>query len=321
MKLSTLITDVKLAVDNSTSSRWSDADCARKLNSHIHTVVRKLSELDEGYMNYQFNLLGASAVQRYSNEWVYTLPRWVMKVVEVREKANATDLRGRVYPVLTKFQRGTTGWQFISSTKLLLKGYSTAPDLTLDCVKLPALLTRGTLPAQTGGSPTPSTTIVRLDLDTSAEALLYPHETEPNGYAGALFEFTGVSTSSHIVGGQLRECVGSQHLVDNGSAVLYTLVSFEDALTVQPAASDTYEMHAQIGDEHLRLVVLLAARDLLGIEQNTDGVRIVSQELAEQWQLFREHAQRRQIQEPHVMGQLYTQTAENYWSSGLQFYE
>lgn len=295
MKTSELVEETNTAVDNITGRRYSTAQVVRQLNIQQRSMVRKMVELDRNYFNTRTDLTALSAIQVHANEWLYDLPPWLMKLTSVREQADVTLSRGPIVPKRSKFSEVEKGWQLTSVNQLSLYGYSAAIDLTIECAKVPALLTLGTLPSQSGMGLTQ----MRMDADTSADAAIYPHETWPNGYLGALFEITGVNDASRQPGGQIRRVASSSHL-QVFSGEIYTELTFDTPISVALAANDTYETHSEVGVEHLRLLVLLAARALLQNEQNVDGVRVIREELAEQWASFIEHIKSRDLAEPYV---------------------
>lgn len=307
MRLSQIITKLREELtDPSTSTNvdWSDAELVGVLTDQVLIMVRRQVAIDEAYHNHRFALTAASAVQRSSNIWAYRLPHWCPKVVEVRfGQDSGLDPRQRVLRQRDKF--GGAGWRYSGRREIEVEGIATAEDLEVWCAKRPARLTKGTLPTQTGMASNQ----LRLDADTSADALLYPHETVADSYVNAVVELTGVNTVGHIVGGQVNTVVSSLHL-QNEAGTLYTVLTFRDAWTVLPVSLDTYEMHPEIDDEHLRLLILLCARACWTRRGNKDEVRASELELHQEWAEFQRHMEPRGLQEPKVIkDHLYPETA------------
>lgn len=281
MRLSDLITDTREAAAVLTANRWSDASIARLLNRQYLQLVRQQVHLDEAYHNYTFQLATSAARVKHTDVVTYRLPNWVMRVARVRKGNAAPTTTARQPEIPRATRRGEAGaWMFSANNELEFYGYSAGIDLELEVAKLPALLTKGTLPSQAGIT----TSQLLLDTDVSADAVNFPHEAVKDSYAGALFEITGIASARK---GQFLRCTGSLH--NQGGTTNQTLLTMEEAWTSAPVASDTYELHAEIATEHCRLLTLLATRSLLAQERNLNGMAAIAQELGEQMSMFIQH--------------------------------
>lgn len=291
MRLSQGIERVKLAIDSVAGDKLDAAGktIAQVMNSQLRSMIRKAVEEDKSYVNHRFVLLGTTARTVYGNSFSYRLPPWVMKLASVRKYGGTGAARGLEIHRATRRQIG--GWRFTATNEITLDGFSSAPDLDIECAKIPAAMTKGTLPSQA----TLTTSQMRLDADTSSDAVNFPHETALNGYAGALFEITGPTAAGSRIG-QILRCTGSSS--DPTGRVL----TMEEAWTSAPQANDTYEMVAEIPDEHSELLVLLTARRLLSVEGNAKGLALIGQEIGEQWASYLTHIKSRDTQEPYFIG-------------------
>lgn len=319
MILSRAIAKVREIIDDPVGEKWSDAFVASQLHEQLMALFRKATEIDERYHNLAMTIAASTASQQASNVWEYKLPTWVSKVIEVRraQSGGVTTPRRNVIPKITRVERGQ-GWEFSQLYGFRLVDFATAIDLDLLVTKRPAQLTRGTLPDQTGMS----TTQLRLDADTSAEALLYPHETETSGYANAIIEITGTNNVSRQPGGQRRRVLSSTHLQVLGSASLHTVVTLDRTWTVQPAAGDTYELHVELPEEHLRLLHLMVARACFEREGNTDEIRAQQQETYELQEAYVNHIRPRSLQEPQVVKEVVTTPyRENVGQDGSLYWD
>lgn len=296
MRLSELIQDVRDAASVQTANRWSDKDIARFLNVQHRSIIRKSVEVNQGFHNYTFQVAAAVGQVRHTDLISYRLPWWVMKVATVRRGSSTptTSTQQGPIPRLDQvYARG--GWRWSASNGLELVGVSTALDLELDVAKLPALLTRGTLPDPSTPSPI-ATNQMRLDADDSADAVNYPHENQKDSYAGALFEITGPAGATQ---GQLLRCVSSLHNQNPSSK--HTILTMEEAWTSVPVTGNTYEMHAELATEHCRLLSLLTTRALLSQERNVQGVAAYASELQEQWTIYLQSIAERDQAGPHLV--------------------
>jgi hypothetical protein len=297
MRASEAVSRLSSQLRNSTT--FTTAELASYLNHVIAALTRRLVELDEGYFNFTFTLPATSARAVHTDIFEYTLPPWVMKVVEVRQTsgtaASSSVGLGGAMPFIGKYE--SLGLRFNGSNVLQLKGYSLAQDFEVRVAKRPAKLTLGTLPVQTT-LPTPNLSYVRIDADSSADAANYPHETLANSYANALIEITGSNARS----GQYTRCIGSTHFVDEGG-VRYTVLQVEPAWTVQPLAGDTYELHSEIADEHMELAVLLAANKACASRGMIDEAKVLAPQIADQYAEFQRHIPKRQLAHPQYLKQ------------------
>jgi hypothetical protein len=291
VRLSQGIDRVKSALDSVSGQKYTDARIGETLNSQLRSLVRKAVEVDQGYTNHRFVLASTVARNPYSGVYSYRLPPWIIKLVSVRRYLGSGAAKGPEIHRATKRQVG--GWRYTAANEITLEGVSSAIDLDIECAKMPAALTKGTLPSQAGVT----TSQLKLDADSSADAVIYPHETTLNAYAGALFEITGPSPAAGTRIGQILRCTGNT--VDPTARLL----TMEEAWTSQPQTSDTYEMVAELPDEHSELLVLLTARRLLAIEGNAKGISLYSQEIGEQWASYLSHVKSRDTQEPYFIAQ------------------
>lgn len=298
MRLSQIVTKLREELSDPASSTnvdWSTAELVGVLSDQVLVMVRRQVAIDEAYHNHRFTLLAANATQRSSNIWAYILPHWCPRIVQVRfAQDSALDPEQRALRQRDKF--GGIGWRYSGRREIEVNGIATAEDIEVWCAKRPARLTLGTLPTQTGMASNQ----LRLDADTSADALIYPHETVPNSYANAVVELTGVNAVGHLVGGQVNTVVSSLHL-QNEAGTLYTVLTMRSAWSVVPVAADTYESHPEIDDEHLRLLILLAARTCWTRKGNKDEVRASEMELHQEWAEFQRHMEPRGLQEPKIL--------------------
>ena len=308
MRLSQAIERVNLAIDSVAGRKFDTAgsQVAKVLTGQLRGLVRKAVECDQGYTNHRFVLPATVARTVYNSSYSYRLPPWIIKLVCVRKYLGVGASKGPELHRATKRQAG--GWRTTAANEITLDGISAAIDLDIECAKMPAALTKGTLPAQ---SPA-TTSQLKLDADNSTDAGNFPHETALNAYAGALFEITGPSPGAGTRIGQMLRCIG------NTADPAARLLTMEEAWTSQPQTSDTYEMVAEIPDEHSELLVLLTVRRLLAIEGNAKGLALYSQEIGEQWMSYLTHIKSRDTQEPYFIGQSPFDVVSSYGMEQLQ---
>lgn len=287
MRLSDLVSQLQVALDSKTNRKWDPPTLVEQLNIQHRRVVRKIAEVDEAYVNYTFTLSASKARTPHQGILAWRLPSWILKISSVRRSyGGATTTRGPLLPRATKWQ--TVGWRHGAANEIQLVGYGVAVDLELEVAKAPARMTSGTLPNQAGVT----TSQLRMDADATA---VYPHETQLDAYAGALFEITGPVPGAGTRVGQRLRCIGSDQDVTG------RLLTMEEAWTSAPVTGDTYEMCMELPSQHSRLVVLLSARGLLAAERNMQGIAALDPEVNEEWRLFMDSIQYRDLAEPHTV--------------------
>lgn len=296
MRLSDLILEVRDIASVLTANRWADKDVARFLNAQQRSLVRKAVEVNQAFHNHTFQLAATVGRVKHSDIIAYRLPPWVMKVAAVRYGSTTPTAEAQQLVIPRADQSWAFGggcWRWSANHELELVGFSVAQALELEVAKVPALMTKGTLP-----DPSIPGVIganqMRLDSDASVDALNFPHESVADSYAGSLFEITGPASSRK---GQILRCIASQH--NQGTSNVQTILTMDANWTTVPATSDTYEMHAEIQTEHCRLLTLLAARALLAQERNVQGIAAYGPEIAEQWSLYIQHVSERDQAGPH----------------------
>ncbi len=289
MRLQEGIDRVNFAIDNTAARKFdvNGRDVAMVMNEQQRSMVRKMAELAEGYINHTFTLDLTAARQIHNNTFSYRLPHWLLKIEEVRRSDGGSTFN--LGPRIRRFRPRMPwmGWEHTANNELTLRNTSQAFGLEIYCSKTPARMTKGTLPAQG---------VIRdlvMDDDASTDAGNFPHDQHENAYAGALFEITGPA-SARV--GQILRCV-SNDMVTTGR----TLVMEED-WTTQPETSDTYEMHSEIPEQHTELLILLTAQRLFAVQNNTAGIAAYARELSEQWRQFVYHVEKRQLQGPGYIG-------------------
>ena len=305
MILSSLLSAVRTQVDDPEKKKHTDTDLARRIYEQSLVMFRKQVEIDERYHNFFFTLDKSVAMQRSSNVWRYAIPRWVSKVRQVRRgQGTSTDPRKKIInKILDAESDIQAGWDFDGARAIRLYRFGQAETLDVQVAKRPARLTLGTLPDQSGLSSSQ----IRLDSpdrvsSPNTDAQTHPHESETDAYANAIIEITGQSTVTHLVESQVRTITASQpNQVLASFAELFTVATVDEPWTVAPVANDTYELHPEIQDEHLRLLVLLVSRASFALKGNYDEIRAIDPELREEWASFIQHIRPRQTQDPVVI--------------------
>lgn len=292
MRLSELIEDVRDIASVHTANRWVDKDLVRFLNKQHRSLARMTAHVNQKYHSHTIQVPATAGRLKHTGLFTYRLPPWVMKVAAVRRSTTTPTTNAR-YPNIPRRDQNQVGggWDHGPTGEFELES-SAAVDLELDVAKLPALLTKGTLP--TPGAV--ASNQMRLDADNSVDAQNFPHEDVKDSYAGALFEITGPASARK---GQLLRCVGSLH--GQGGSTNETILTMEEAWASVPVAADTYEMHAEFGGEHCRLLTLLTARALFAQERNLNGIAAIGPEVAEQWSIFTESIAERDQAGPHLV--------------------
>lgn len=292
MRLSDAMVRLRELLRAQDTAFFTDLALGGHLNRQQVSLCRRMVEIDEAYFNHTFILPVSSARQVASSMWSYTLPPWTVKVVQVRESVapEATASLGNLLPYVGKHDN-TRGWRYDGMNTLRLVGFGTAIALSVTVAKRPAMVTKGTLPTQANLAA--GNTELRLDLDNSADALAFPHETLTNSYANAIVEITGANARS----GQLLRATGSTHFVDEGGS-RFTELTMESAWVAAPQSGDTYEMHFELPDHHMDILLLLAAYRAWGAVGHAAEQKAMAAELQMQMRDFENSIRPRQTQMP-----------------------
>lgn len=304
MILTELIAKIREEVDDpAPGKKHTDAVLASRIYDQTNAMVRRLTEINEKYHNYYLTLDAADARQVASDSWEYSLPRFIAKITGVRPAQDSlTSPRMRPIPHVDENRdEASPGWDFAGLHSLRLHRFGEAQTLEIQVAKNPARLTLGSLPDQSGLA----TNQLRMDspgTSGNTNAATYPHEREADAYANSVIEIVGTATTLHPVESQIRvvkSSLPSEALV--GYAERFTVLTLDADWDEAPVEGDTYEMHAEVPDEHLRLLVLLVARASFARKGNTDEIRAILGELNEQWDSFVRHNRPRQFQHPAVI--------------------
>jgi len=298
MRLSLILSKLRSELIDADSDDWTDAELSGIISDQQLIMVRKQVAIDEKYHNHKFDLLTTDATQISGDVWSYRLPPWVMRITEVRlMQTSNIDPRKNLIP---EIHDGLgKGFQYSKGNRIELWQWGDAQDITISCAKRPARLTKGTLPDQTAMTASE----MRLDEDSaSGDASNHPHESVDGSYVNGMFEITGVDSGAtpRYVSGQMRRCTNSQH-GQQLSTTLHTLLTFEDAWSPILATADTYEMHPEIADEHMRCLILLSARAAWQRKGNFDEIRASSPEFTQEWNEFMSHIRPRSLTGPRVI--------------------
>ncbi len=301
MKLSEIESRVREVLDDNASGKYTSREIGSRISDQSDAMFRKLTEINEKYHNKWVSLPGANARQVAADVWEYDIPRWVSKITQVRRaQESVTSRRKGVINNISDAPDETVvqGWDFSGLLTLRLHRFSKAEDLDVAVAKRPAKLTRGSLPTQSGLAANE----LRMDAPDSATAVDFPQETELDAYANSVVEIVSQNTGTHPVEGQIRVVTSSApNQTVTGVSGNFTVLTLNRDWDEIPEESDAYETHAEIPDEHMRLLVLLVARSSFAQKGNTDEIRAIMDELHEQWAAFRMHFRPRQYQRPTVM--------------------
>lgn len=279
MRISQITRRFRDLVEDESAVNWNDQMAARFIDQAIMRMFRWQCELDPSYHNYELDLSGTDSRQLHANDHVWSLPRWVYRVRDVRrQKTSSEEIGNKFFPGEDLIDR--EGWKLDAAKNLRLRNLKDAPDLTIRVCKMPARVHLGTSAA--AGS---TTTLVTANHPTPS-LTTYDFEEETDAYINSYFELTGPVTTGPDRNpvGQARRCVNSA-LSQSGTS-LRTTITVEDEWDVTPALSDTYEMHPEVDDAHVRLLVLLSAQMAFQRHQNMSGLEAIRGELRDESRRF-----------------------------------
>ena len=278
MKISAVITRVRDRLNEATANVYTDAELVRYVNEAQQDLFRRQAQADESYHNFQFDILGTSAREQ-SGDYLYDLPTWVHKITSVRP--TSTTNKDVNIPVLTIHSRQGSFWAYNGSQRILIAGSHAGDDITIECSKTPALLNGGI------AAGTPTTTEI---IGTIAN-LTYEYDLEDNTFANAMVENTLASARL----GEIAAVSASTH---DGTSLTLT---FDRPFATAPVAADTWEMHLEVQNPNIALVVLLAASKAYMKKSNWEAMKAIRPDLEREEVRFIETITPRQDQiHPYV---------------------
>lgn len=260
------------------------AKALRATNSILGSVTRKIIQQGEGYYRTRLQLLGTDARQIQRNQWEYTLPPWVARVFEVRHDKPAGEPEGYRISTANPRDRTKQGFYFRNRTTLILSGWTTAQDLRVEVAKVPAEVTDEAVVVLSDGTSASTLFVALSQLGNRASGY----------YINSIFEFSTALATSVSMAGYTMQVSDSQIVADSGFQRV-ELTNPED-FPIAPATSDEIFMHLELGDEHLRMLTLRVARQILQAEGNMDAIGAFAEELRAEERDFIDSLQRQQAE-------------------------
>jgi hypothetical protein len=251
MKLSDLMLMVRDEVRDSAGSLYTDAIIARAVNNAQRKAFRLRAQEDRAFYNLDIALTALRARQVHSDVFRWSLPFYTWRVVAVYESASSSTTRGSLVEPAQSLEH--VGWNLYAGRELEVRGiYTAAPALSVQILKEPAPLSKGTLPDQTG--------ITGDDLRLASYSSLtdFPMPPEVDRYANSIIEITGAVNDAAT--GQIRKISG--YRPNSVTSVRYPEITVVDGWESIPASGQTYDMHAETDESATDLLVLEAAHDV-----------------------------------------------------------
>lgn len=268
MKLSSILLAVRDLVNDPSAKYWSDVEITRWVNQHVRALFRQRVNADPSYGMHRLDIAGDNAEtlqQINERRYAYFFPSWVYKIRMVRETKAIGEPQGGVIPPLG-YGRPGHGWHFAGSRHIELYGYSSAPDITIDVAKIPALLHQGV------ASKSSPYTGLYLDYPERS-GFDYDFENEVGSYDGALFEVTSGADASRNPRRSVSAVRSSEITWDASTGAWLTYCSqVRPVFSGIVSAGDTYEMHAELDAAHMNYLYLLTAQSLFQKTNNVEGI-------------------------------------------------
>lgn len=292
MKISWMITRLRDRLDESTANIYTDVELARYIDEAIYDAFRTQAQVDESWHNCEFDLINSTdGTQLHTNLIAYDLPHWVHKVTGVREKSDSTSNKNQRIPCRTLHNNFGDFWAYQGFNRIVVSGTKASEDLTVECSKIPAPLSQGTLVAP--DTLTFSTTQIHWDTSSTSEGA-YQNIYEDNWYLNSIFEFTGVDSGSHAIAGSVVR--GLSSTVSYDTDALFQSVTFDSALSEAPQAGDTWEMHAEVQPANVGFILALAAHKAFIRKSNFEAITALTPDLERERLKFIESITPRQDQ-------------------------
>lgn len=279
MRLSEGIIAVREKLSDENKKYWSDVQIARQMTRWQRSLYRRKAKAHESYGACTYDLLtadnAAQMTQVERNEWIYTLPSWVYRVLKV-ERLQGGYSTGDIG---LRTGDSTAGYLFRSDRALSVVGSTVAQDLRFTVQKLPAMLFRGTISSD---SPDVGTLVFPavLPIETAAlETEPFDQEFEAGALIGAAFEVLS-SSATRDPRGVIATVTAQERRYNT------TLGAYENVVDVRPAypdfakAGDLFESHFQIEEAHVELLILRTVESLHQKNNNIAGVNVLQRQMA-----------------------------------------
>lgn len=274
-----------------------DAELVRQTNLILESLVRKQVEVNQGYLNCEFNIAKAEFHQTGANEFDIQLPSWLLRVVAITSRTPGGDPA-----VLSPWespnaeQRGDrmrrsvqgdwhSGWQQIGDL-LRLRNVAAADDLVIRAAKRPAKMFKAAIEFK----------------QDEADGLLLPAtftlgtaEIERGAYIGTKLMCTSSSTDSL---GAFMVCTASTPHTNAPGTGLRTRLRLARANPEDLVAGDVIESMMPIDSVNANLVVLRVALKVFQRDGNRKGIAAIGDDLSHEMQEFAEFNKPRQNQGP-----------------------
>jgi len=278
---------------------WSDAEVAEAISTHQTTLAQRQVQADDSFFNQRIEIDGTTAVKIHNDVYEYNLPRWFYRIHAVREVESVGTELGRLSFPRRPRGRGR-GFELHTRTKLWLYGVSDSdvPSLHVEASKMPARLHTGTVRKATVAGEA----VLYLDDQTSMDL-----EQEVDRYRGSIFEITTaaapVATRDPV--GQLRVGTASVREFDVPLQKYLIKVTLDAPFSTgdDPIVGDKYEMHVEIDDTHINLLVVMAVESLFHKTNNRPGLASIQDQMLREWKMFEDSMQTRQDMEQVFVSQ------------------
>jgi hypothetical protein len=310
VNLTDTITEIRTTLDDplidrngaTLSVKFTDAMLVTALQTKLRSLSRIQVSRDVGYHNFTMVLNSADAVQIMQSVWQWPLPSWVANLVNVWILNLGGPLNPTTQPTFSPYLWPTPpmmnadpfprarrnypyGWRFDGNRTFRVWNQATAPNMLLQVAKIPARLFRAT-----------------LDQDPSSKTTLYlpqalslgTQDKEEGAYINAEVEVTSGATTENI--GLRRRCVYSASV--NLDETLTTSIALETAFAQQLEQGDTIETAIPLGEDHSRLLTLLAVQWCFEQTANLPGQKAIADELRQELMDFKAYVSPRDTQGP-----------------------
>lgn len=276
MRLSQIIQRFRDIVADDAKKSWDDYEATRFANLACLRAYEEQRKRDDSYHNHEFDISGTDAVQVQSNAWQYTLPRWVDRFHGVQEASGSTE---SPKPYLRRSVGLEDGVVYDQSNRVIVRGFSSAPDLTFSVCKAPARMHIGTCASDASGS----TSMYSMTLPTEGR-LTYEFDHEVDAYVNAIVEITSGADGSRDPVGQIRRITASSR---EASGTDYRFLwTIDKAWTTDPDEGDGYEFHPEIGESNVEFLVLKMARMAFQSQGNAVQLQAIERDYMNAYDAF-----------------------------------
>lgn len=289
------ITEVQDLLDDPGANRYPIAEIVRHGDRQLRGMFRKMAVANKDYSNFTYCAKSTDAASPFKGSYEFRLPTWIECITSVNYRTETAAVQTSFSPyrwtqnivsigkqIKREERDPNPRWTWEGNHTLKLWNIGLAPELVIQCVKLPPRMFYGkvqTVDANANGMYLPTPVYGEVEIEEGA-------------YVNSDWQVTATASTNATNFGDVRRCIYS-----NASTIVVTArqheLLFDANWTVPLAQNDAVQTILPIPDEQTRYLVLRTALACFQKRNAQIGIAAISGELAEEAQRFNDTVQPR----------------------------